>query len=269
MKIAPQNQSNSRTPSIIQGIVKYFTFMMEHNALRLKLEYLHDFYIKCESNKVASAICYRWINLFTKVTVVFTLVISFTGLAFMSTPMLTYWLTGVVEPVIPLYLPYVDETTTVGFCQLFVMHVLILVIGVIGMICADLTFFLTISHICPMTDVLVSKLNELEERLKDADRNYGLVTRNYLFNIVRMHQQICAFLSEMSSMLYAVFIFEVVLNSITLCSVLLATFLMTYIPLYFMIVMYTTKLFVGCAVGTMVEIYVSVRLCHCCTIHST
>lgn len=112
------------------------------------------------------------------------------------------WLSGTVEPVMPVYLPGIEFMTVRGYCISLVINVGQVLCAAIGFIGADLTVFLLLLHVCSMSDVFVSHLAALQLRLEHViDADVDQHSRRYLFNIVRMHSNICSYILSLRFLL--------------------------------------------------------------------
>lgn len=230
--------------------------------LREKVEYLRTVYASCERSASAEGICEMWAGRFRLLAKFYFATIHGAVLTFMLMPLIVYVTVHTVEPVLPTPIMFVDIETTLGYRVAYVVHSLSLLISAVGMVSADLTIFFLAMHICLLSDVFVIKLSELQAFLHDRKcdyqpRSYGEPTKRHVSELVRMHQELCMYETDIASMFYVMFLIDVVLDCSSMCLCLFAAMQMRWVPLYTEMFGTFMRLAYSCIMGTVVEHYVS------------
>lgn len=129
----------------------------------------------------------RWILLVTKVVFIF-----FGGaFAFLiMSPLPIYLLTGKLEPIFPVHIPFVDTETTLGYAIHFFYVLLVMSSAYFGLAASEmLTIILTV-HIAPLVSIFSEAIKALNEATsgprQDAIRNSTWLRKSFR-NIVLMH----------------------------------------------------------------------------------
>lgn len=244
---------------VFQGYYKHNMFRRFHTILRNKCTYLCDFYSACANNLTASVICNRWGLRFRLLVRGYGIIMTLTVIGFTMSPFIVYLFTEKLELMLPAYIPGVDERESNGYILHYVLHVIIVIAAAAGLFASDLVIFLLILHVCVISEVIISKLRELDGCLKQSGQDYDRRTQQYLFNIVRLHQALCIYIIEISELFDVNTLFEVMLDVISMCLILFTLMQFSWIPLYVLFLLYVFKLFVVCLLGTLLEISVSVK----------
>lgn len=233
---------------------------MNRDILRVKFDYLRGVYKGCERSRSARLICDTWGGRFRLLAKIYFIAIASAVISYILMPLPLYLATHAVDPVLTTPLPGIDIDTKSGYWTANFIHTCSLLMAAVTMISSDLTIVILTLHVCLMSDVFVSKLNELEEHLDNTDknheRNYGRVTRGHLCEVVRLHQEICAYETDIAKMFYLMFLIDVLLDWSAMCLCLFAAMVMTWGPLYAEFIGMFLRLMYSCATGTLVEIYV-------------
>lgn len=103
-------------------------------------------------------------------------------------PIYLYLGQGELAPIIPLYLPGIDETTASGFATLTIYHFTICVIAVIGF--PSIEFFTSITIISSLIfgKLISSDLHQINNELNEFDSEM-LTVVGRLRNVLLMHQE--------------------------------------------------------------------------------
>lgn len=92
-------------------------------------------------------------------------------------------------PIMPLYLPYIDETTVVGFTIISIYHIILISLVSFGIVAID--FFLAIIIISSLMFAKIISL-EMHEIHVDLDEKGSQIAIKARFrNILRMHKEMC------------------------------------------------------------------------------
>lgn len=121
----------------------------------------------------------------------FSFIVAATLILFTAAPALFYIFTGKLEPIFPVFLPFVDHSTGLGFAVLFAYHMLLLLVSALGIVGTDLLMGMMYLHVVIMVrlfELRISQLNVvlIKYPMSRASREVHL----YLGNIIRLHQDI-------------------------------------------------------------------------------
>lgn len=106
-------------------------------------------------------------------------------------PFAGYYLTGYLEPILPTFIPFVDETSTLGYVILFIFEGLICVLGMSGTCGADFMLFILIVHMWPMCQIFDNMFKELNQGLLVEEHRNSSQIRGHFRNILMVHQDMC------------------------------------------------------------------------------
>lgn len=111
---------------------------------------------------------------------------------FATSPIPIYIFTGDVSPIFPLYIPFLDENTVIGYCGLSFMHIIWLAQTGFGLAVADMSTAAIILYILPMVGLFRKRFEELSKilTLRKVAQDSELVYQ-CLRNLVKMHQDMC------------------------------------------------------------------------------
>lgn len=159
----------------------------DFNWIIRKIQNLYKVHITTKSpDRIAY---FRNFALFTEV--LFKLMIiaySTCILAFFSIPIFVYLTTSELVPVLPLYLPIVDESTTVGYTILTIYHISCAILATIGFTAIDYFMAIVITSSLIFAKLISSDLQEMNIDLLENDA--GLMAAKARFrNVLLMHQE--------------------------------------------------------------------------------
>lgn len=252
-------KSLTMMPVVCQGIVKYHVYTSKTHILRSHVVVLKDIYTQCDSQKHEAVILNVWARILQRVIKVFQIIVGATAFGFCTVPPYTYFTTGKLTFLMPMFIPYFDVNTVNGYSVQLLFQILMISIGALGLIFADLTMCIQILHLCPLSDVLVRKLRRLERLLTDfphyAQRRQTTI---FLNNFICMHKEYCMFLKSMADMYYIVILGDILLNGLNMCVVEFVLMQVMWFPLYMFWILFMSKTLITCVLGTISEHYVRV-----------
>lgn len=109
-------------------------------------------------------------------------------LFFLAMPIFIYLTTNEMVPMMPLFLPIIDETTTVGYTILTIYHIICVVFATVSFTSVD--FFMAIIIISSLIfgKLISTDLEQINFDLLENDS--GLITaKARLRNVLLMHQE--------------------------------------------------------------------------------
>lgn len=98
-----------------------------------------------------------------------------------------YFFEHEVVPIIPVFVPFIDETQLTGYIILGVFHITLLVLGILGVLACD--FFMAIIII---STLIFAKLTSMELEQIDIDQQIEdpeISIRGRFKNVLLMHQE--------------------------------------------------------------------------------
>lgn len=98
---------------------------------------------------------------------------------------------GPVEPILPIRLPFVDETTRNGLIVQQLVHFIWLACGGCGLIGSDVPFIMLTLYSWPLADVFIDHVNVLNKMVLTPRVANSKEMKVYLRNIVLLHQELC------------------------------------------------------------------------------
>lgn len=109
-------------------------------------------------------------------------------------PLLLYLATGNVEPMLPIMLPGIDESTKSGYIALQSVHAVWLACGACGFVGSDMTFIMMSLYAWPLVYLFIDHVDELNRVLVETPRlANSLQVRLFIRNIVGMHLELCEY----------------------------------------------------------------------------
>lgn len=245
----------------IQGFAKFSMAYASAFTIRDRYDELVNIMVQVERKpceKGIAALC-TWQWGLTFMTRLFVCTMMCNMAVFSFTPVAIYLYSDVMEMPLPIHVPYIDVETVGGFVATCALQITVIILAVLGTIGYDLTMLLLFVGICMVTDVMVVKLQLMGEGLASGgpELQHRPETTAYLHNFVRMHVQFIELLAALNDVYYYAFILEIGLDFMSMCLILFVLTMLTWMPLYVFFMMFLVKTFAACAMGTMIDIYVS------------
>lgn len=149
-------------------------------------------------------------------------------------PVLYYALIGDKVILLPMYVPFLDDSTLCGYVIYYVLHSFWCVQSSIGLIGADLLMALLLLHTLPLVEIFELSISEMNDILVHCPAaRQSLLLKMQLRNIIQMHKEIfkcvlecytdfvfkClsfSYLCDLSSIYRTVFFIEVNADGLTL-----------------------------------------------------
>lgn len=256
-------QCSTITALVLQGIVKFFVFLANTRILFDQVAYLQRVYQQCDHHWFEAMQLNAWAKMSKKGVVGFLIVVVSTVAGFCALPLYLYARNGRMELLLPLIMPGLDENTTSGFIGLTMCHIVFTMMTSVGIAAGDSSIFLFIVQICPLSNILIQKLQLLNESLQVTEVDMRPVHvqrrhRAFLHNIVQMHVEFVEYVGSISDVFYEVFMVEILFDGIGMCLIIFVQMQEVWFPLYMFWIAYFFKTFFVCALGTMTDIFVSI-----------
>lgn len=175
-----------------QGNVKYRVFIWLRKTICTQYAYLKEVHLALqETSSNRYKILVKWNQIYNVVSKSILTVIALTPITLLVFQILLY-LVGQVEPLLPIMIPGLDETTRSGWILLEILHIVWILCGLCGFIGSDMTFIMMSIYLWPLSYLFVDHFDELNEILRKSPKFAdSRELRLGLRNIVRLHQEIC------------------------------------------------------------------------------
>lgn len=118
------------------------------------------------------------------------------GMVFILNPIFSYVWLHEMKPMLPVFMPFIDENTQSGFIQLTLIHTIFIVTGVIGTASVDFLVFMTVLNIPIFSTIFNDNVQELNDILhaENDDGNgpdKSVLIKAKLRNLIFMFGEIC------------------------------------------------------------------------------
>lgn len=111
------------------------------------------------------------------------------GLFYILNPFYSYYFKNELIPLIPLYIPFIDEETKTGFITLCGIHFGFMILTVMATACTDFMFVMIIVNIPVLSTIFCDNVRELNDILKNKNVDVP-AAKGKLRNILLMHRDI-------------------------------------------------------------------------------
>lgn len=110
------------------------------------------------------------------------------GCFYLLNPLYSYHWRNEIVPLVPLYMPFIDENTTIGFTILTSIHLVFLALAVIGSACTDFMFVMIIVNMPLLSSIFSDNIGELNAILREETVDESLVKTKFK-NILLLHRE--------------------------------------------------------------------------------
>lgn len=177
---------------VLQGFIKYITVIVNAQQINSKVKYLRTIFVSVgKSATDKHVILFKWSKRFLFLIKLFSAMISIPFLLFCMFPVVLYYMTAQLVVLLPVFVPFVDETTVSGYFVLTSIHTLWSVQSTIGLIGADVLMAFLFLHILPMVELIelcFAEMNEVSKLQRTAFNN--ILLKMQLRNILQMHKEL-------------------------------------------------------------------------------
>lgn len=113
------------------------------------------------------------------------------GMFFIVNPFITYVWLNEMKPMIPIYMPFIDENTMDGFLLLTLIQTVFIVTGVIGTVSVDFLIFMIVLNVPIFSNIFSDNVTELNAILSgDDDEDKQTLIKMKLRNLFFMYDEI-------------------------------------------------------------------------------
>lgn len=106
-------------------------------------------------------------------------------------PFLVYFTQNEVVPIMPLFIPGINENTTFGFIILTIYHIFMILLASFGVVATDFFLALIIISSLIFAKIISLELQQIHIDLEEKDSRLKVKSR--FRNILRMHKEMCEY----------------------------------------------------------------------------
>lgn len=107
---------------------------------------------------------------------------------YLVNPVYSYYWRNEIVPLLPMYMPFIDENTTIGFSILTSIHLVFVFLAVIGSACTDFMFVMIIVNMPLLSSIFIDNIGELNGFLREEKVDESLVKAKFK-NILLLHRE--------------------------------------------------------------------------------
>lgn len=111
------------------------------------------------------------------------------GMFYLLNPLYSYFWLDKIVPLIPIYMPFIDENTQIGFVVLTLMHLQFMILTLVASAAVDFMFIILIFNMLFLAKLFTNDVDELNDTLRE-EKVDKVVAKAKLLNILLMHQEI-------------------------------------------------------------------------------
>lgn len=153
--------------SHLNNSIRLKDFMFDFNWILNFIQRLYKVHIKTECPVQAEY--FRKFAFFSEVLFIFLMVFyTYTGLAFVLLPIYMYFVIGKLIPCFPLYVPFVDENTIIGYVELSFFHLLIFCLAITSYAAFEYLIAIMIVSSLMFAKLISMDAQQMNEELHDG-----------------------------------------------------------------------------------------------------
>lgn len=177
---------------IFQALTKLFS-MHYVEDIQWLLSFIQNFYkVHITTKSVERAAYFRKFALAIEYIFLFIMFFytSTVASAFMF-PVLVYFTKHELIPLIPLFIPGIDEKTTIGYIALWIYHTILELVALFGVMALDFVLVVVILSTLMFSKLISWEMDEIHRQLQE--KNSALAVKVRFRNILLMHHSIFEF----------------------------------------------------------------------------
>lgn len=147
-----------------------------------------------------------------------------------------------------------------NYAIVYAFHAVLVFLAGMGTCAADMMTVMLVMHMLPLADLFAGQMRELNAALRDARRPSDHAARQspefarFFRNVVQQHRESAAFLRSLARIYYYVYLMEINADALSLCVLIVCHMQMEWLGIYPLVLLYASKLFAYCVLGTMAEV---------------
>lgn len=144
-----------------------------------------------KNNRYDRTILLRKCSTATEILLKCGLIVYFlAGCFYLLNPIYLYYAKNEIVPLLPLYMPFIDETTRTGFILLTAIHLGFLFIAVVASASSDLWFAMVAVNFFVPANIFYDDVRVLNDILGEEKVNIRLAKAK-LLNVLFIHRETC------------------------------------------------------------------------------
>lgn len=116
-----------------------------------------------------------------------TIAYMLVGMLHFINPIYGYFWQAELKPLVPLYIPFVDEKTALGFISLLLIQSFQLFVGLVSSACADFPFLIVAMNIWAFSTIFAEYVIDLNDVIEHAENANMPLIKTKLQRIIEMH----------------------------------------------------------------------------------
>uniref|UniRef100_A0A182WR19 Uncharacterized protein n=1 Tax=Anopheles minimus TaxID=112268 RepID=A0A182WR19_9DIPT len=171
-------------------------------------------------------------------------------------PIIAYFTTGLLMPLLLYELPYLDHSTIVGYVVNLLFQLNLLAKGAMGMMIADFLYLMYAMYAMVEADLFIIHLGELEAMLNDPmkDDTKRTEIREKWLQCVYDHQKTTSFLNIIEDIFGLQCLAQVAMSVFAICDCLLLVALTDWYSAYCFLILIFNELTIYFIVGHIIEL---------------
>nr|QGW45413.1 odorant receptor 40 [Bradysia odoriphaga] len=238
-----------------QGVVKFHVFLKNHKEVKA----MCDFNLKVyRSNKESSHNKTLLTTAVNIIVFIFKGGISFliaTAILTVLKPSITYLLIGIVEPVIPTYIPMLNENEFSGYVALAAFHTYLLFVFVIGTAAIDFGLMVFVLQSYTLSAIFRNAVDNFNSLVGKNEQDANTIeVRASLRNLILMHMDFVNFTKTLKLTYHEICLVEITMANAIMIVLLYVILILDWFPAYFFMATAFFQVFEYSLLGTIIEI---------------
>lgn len=202
----------------LQGVVKFYTVIIYPAQMREMILFLQHIHTVNPDPTTANYKSLKENAAISLNVMKFGAMVVCSGCAFF-TPVtwLSNYLHDEREFALPIFVPFVDESTTIGFVITNIFHVIALFMAACGLSASDMRLVLFVLHLRPMSAMFSNTMEEMNQGLLVERNRHSEEMRKYFRNLILMHLEFCNYLKRIVEIYSPTIFVEVYSDALSLC----------------------------------------------------
>lgn len=199
--------------------MKYSTLYFHAGEIRKKLAHIKRMYIhNCKPKATNYDLLLQWSPFLVGLCKIICVLITAVGLLMILRPLVIFLVMNERVMMVPVWIPWVDETTSTGYTILTAYHVFVCVLAVVGTIGSDTMLIMLVVYLWPMTEIFDQAFKVINEAVEVKSFRKSSELKMFIRNVIQMHDEICSFNSSITNIYFIQCTVEVNTNGLSLCA---------------------------------------------------
>lgn len=174
--------------------MKYATLHFNAAEIRQKVAQLRRMYAQNTTPGEANFyVVWKWSGFFIGFAKIMCVLVTYVAVFIIMRPLVVYWLSNELIMMVPIWLPGVDETTTLGYIITFAFHLCDALLSAVGSVGADVLFIAFVLHLWPMCEIFDRTFQMINDAAQFRTFRSSAELRRFVRNAAQMHKEMCDF----------------------------------------------------------------------------